>query len=98
MTADAGQDPVVRRFREQITEADTAILEAVNRRVGLVQSLHRHKTEHGYPMVDSSREQALLAELGRRNPGPLSGDGLELLFRTVIEISKREAAGTGDES
>ena len=94
MTADAGQDPVVRRFREEITEADTAILEAVNRRVGLVQSLHRHKAERGYPMVDSAREQALLADLARRNPGPLSAEGAEQLFRTVIDISKREAAGS----
>jgi len=93
MTADAGQDPVVRRFREEITEADNAILEAVNRRVGLVRSLHRHKAAHGHPLVDSSREQELLAELARRNPGPMSAQALERLFRTVIDISKREAGG-----
>lgn len=93
MSAETASDDAVRRFREGITAADHEILEAVNRRIGLVRQLHRHKVEQGYPLVDRGREEALLADLREHNPGPISGDGLEELFRLLIEISKREAGG-----
>lgn len=95
MPPEPAQDPVVRELREQITGADREILAAANRRLALVARLHRHKAERGYPMVDPSREQALLDALAGENPGPLSDDAVRELFRTLIEISKREAAAAG---
>lgn len=88
--AEQGDDPVVRGFRDRIDETDREILALVNQRVGLVAELHDHKRAHGYASVDAGREQAVLDELADRNTGPLSSDGLRELFRTLIEITKRE--------
>ena len=90
--ATPADDPVVQQYRERITEADLAIVEAVNARIGLVARLHDHKRERGYDVVDRGREEALLATLQRANAGPLSPQGLAELYATVLAVSKAEAA------
>jgi chorismate mutase len=89
---DSAQDPVVADHREQITATDLAILEAVNRRIQLVASLHAHKRAQGYPTIDPGREAELLEELRRRNPGPMSDEALERLQRLILELCTAEAA------
>ncbi len=89
---DQGQDPVVRSFREQISAADRAILDAVNRRIELVASLHEYKAGRGYPVVDRARESALLAALSEENRGPLSTEALCELYAGLIDLTKREVA------
>ena len=88
------QDPVVVALRERISGADRDILEKVNERLELVEELHRHKTEHGYPTIDRAREEQLLAELTELNTGPLSDDGVRELFTRVLDLVKRELATT----
>ena len=94
---DPSADPVVITAREQIGAVDAEILDAVNRRVALVAELHAHKRAQGYPMVDADRERRLIASLAESNPGPLSEQRLEQLYRVVLEICTAEAArlGTG---
>jgi chorismate mutase len=87
-----GQDPVVAGFRERITEEDRRILAAINRRIELVAELHAYKLSHGYPLVDRTREESLVEDLGRLNGGPLSSDGLREVYEALIAVSKREAA------
>ena len=89
---DQGSDPFVGEMRARINETDTEILAAVNRRLALVESLHAHKAQHGYPIVDRAREEALLDALSAQNPGPLSAAGVRELFETLIAIVTREAA------
>jgi chorismate mutase len=86
---DQNQDPVVRAFRDQIAEVDRLILETVNRRIEIVASLHEYKAERGYPAGDPEREAALVDELARVNPGPLSSDGLQALYRAILGEWKR---------
>ena len=88
--SDQGRDPVVREFRDQISEADRAILDTVNRRLELVAQLHRYKLERGYPRVDQAREDSLVRSLVETNHGPLSEAGVRELAGTLIELSKRE--------
>ncbi len=90
--ANPADDPVVQQYRERITEADLAIVEAVNARIGLVSRLHDHKRERGYDVVDRGREEALLATLQGANAGPLSPQGLAELYATLLAICKAEAA------
>jgi chorismate mutase len=91
--ADWTDDPVVRDFRAQISDADAAILEAVNKRLELVGRLREYKESQGYPFVDRKREAALLEELARTNPGPLSPDGLRQLYACLLGLTKREVSG-----
>jgi chorismate mutase len=90
MTAEWNTDPVVVELREQISRADRQILETLNRRIELVSRLSDYKTGHGYPFVDRAREDALLSELARVNPGPLSGEGLREFFTSMLDLVKRE--------
>jgi chorismate mutase/prephenate dehydratase len=83
-------DPVVVGLRERITAADRAILDAINARIELVAELKRHKEKVGLDFLDPDREARLLRSLVEANPGPLSAAGVEELFRSILELVKRE--------
>ena len=85
----------ITRLRDEISELDRRILDAVNARVELVAELKRYKEEHGLPFVDPDRERQLLDELVAANRGPLSDDGLRDLFREVLDLVKREVSNDG---
>jgi chorismate mutase len=89
-------DPTVQRLRDEISEIDRSILDAVNARLELVATLRRHKQEVGLPFVDAERERHLLDELAAANPGPLSDEGLREHFSELLDLTKREIAGEGD--
>jgi chorismate mutase len=91
---DTGRDTIVEGYRERIGAVDAEILDAFNRRVALVGELHAHKREHGHPMRDPARERALIERLTAVNGGPLSDQGLERLYRLLIEVCTEEAAPT----
>ena len=91
--SDWTSDPAVVELRERIAQTDRAVLEHVNERIALVEKLRRYKEEHGYPFLDPTREDWLIAHLAEHNAGPLSEDGLRELFTTVIEVVKREVSG-----
>jgi chorismate mutase/prephenate dehydratase len=88
---EADSDPVVRGLREEIAATDSELLEAVNRRLALVRRLKEHKAARGFEFVDRSQEERLVDRLAAGNPGPLSEDGLRELYRTLLELTKREA-------
>jgi chorismate mutase len=92
------EDPIVLAARDRIGAVDAEILDAVNRRVSLVAELHAHKRAQGYPMVDAERERRLIASLEESNPGPLSGQRLEQLYRVLLEICTAEASRLGDQT
>ena len=83
-------DPVLERLREQIGATDQQILELVNRRLELVREIRSHKDAQGVAFLDSDQEARLLARLRELNGGPLSADGVERLFREILDLVKRE--------
>ncbi len=94
--SEQSSDPIVEQYRNQITDTDLAILEALNKRISLVQKLHDYKAQKGYEMTDVSREDWLTQYLQRCNRGPLSQDELVELWKTIIETTKREASRLRD--
>ena len=90
--SDPEQDPVVRELRGRITEADRAILAAVNERIELVRKLREHKRANGFDFLDPGREERLLQALADQNQGPISEDGLRELFGDLLALTKRELA------
>jgi chorismate mutase len=90
---EASADPVVRQLREQISDNDRALLEAVNKRLKLVARLKDYKASRGYEFVDPNREELMMRYLERVNGGPLSRDGLHELFESILALTKREVAG-----
>ena len=85
-------DPTVRRLRDEISEVDRAIVDAVNDRLQLVARLREHKASLGIPFVDPDRERELVDDLVAANRGPLSGEGLRRLFGELLDLTKREVS------
>ena len=83
-------DPVISQIREQITNLDRTLVEAVNKRIELVQQLRGYKERNGVPFLDPAREEWMLTYLTRENSGPLSEEGLAELYAYVLELTKRE--------
>ena len=97
MSGDAS-DPTVQRLREEISEVDRAIVDAVNRRLELVARLKRHKDENGIPFLDPERERAMLEHLAQANAGPLTAEGLRELYAELLSLTKREVTRGGGEA
>ena len=87
-----GDDPVIKQFRDQISDNDLKIIDAVNKRLKLVKQLKAYKEQQGVDFLDPAREEWMLTFVSRANKGPLSKDGLAELFRDIVEVTKREAA------
>jgi chorismate mutase len=83
-------DPLIRQLREQISDNDLAIVQAMNARLKLVARLKGYKESRGMSFVDPDREQWMLQYLARANGGPLSGEGLQELFDEILALTKRE--------
>ena len=86
------QDPRIRQLREQISDTDRSIVEAINTRLKLVARLKDYKEQRGLDFVDLRREEWMLQYLARANRGPLSSDGLHEIFAEILDLTKREVA------
>ena len=93
--AEQNDDPLIRQLREQISDADRTIIEAVNARLKLVARLKDYKESRGISFVDPEREEWMLSYLTRANRGPLSAEGLHEIFSEILDLTKREV-GRGD--
>jgi chorismate mutase len=84
------QDPFIRQLREQISDTDRSIVEAINSRLKLVARLKSYKESRGISFLDPEREEWMLQYLSRANRGPLSADGLREIFEELLDLTKRE--------
>ena len=91
MGAEAENDPALRDLRDRIAAVDSELVDAVNRRIALVRLLKEHKAAHGIEFVDRAQEERLVDRLAAGSTGPLSEEGLRELYRTLLELVKREA-------
>ena len=89
MSTDAN-DPLIRQLREQLSDNDLKIVEAINARLKLVARLKRVKEERGIGFLDPAREEWMLQYLSRANRGPLSGEGLKEIYTELLDLTKRE--------
>jgi chorismate mutase len=94
--ADEAPDPLIRQLREQISDADRTIVEAINTRLKLVARLKQYKESRGLDFVDPEREEWMLSYLSRANRGPLSAEGLREIFGELLDLTKREVGRSED--
>jgi chorismate mutase len=86
------QDPLIRQLRQQISDNDRAIVEAINTRLRLVARIKEVKEARGLDFVDPEREEWMIRYLERANRGPLSAEGLREMFEEILDLTKREVA------
>ena len=89
-------DPVIRQLREQLSDNDVRIVEAINARLTLVARLKRVKEDRGIGFLDPAREEWMLQYLSRANRGPLSVDGLREIYTELLDLTKREVQRSDD--
>ena len=88
-------DPVIKQFRDQISDNDLTIVDLLNKRLKLVDKLWRYKAEHGVEVYNPEREEWMLTFLSRANKGPLSPDALKEVYKAIVETTKNEATRLG---
>jgi len=86
------EDPLIRQLREQLSDVDRTLVEAINARLKIVAQLKRYKESRGIEFVDPEREEWMVSYLLRANRGPLSEEGLRELYGEVLGLTKREVA------
>lgn len=91
-TIDPDADPIIRQLREQVSDNDRALVEAINARLRLVTKLKGYKETRGLEFVDPEREEWMLRDVSRSNRGPLSQEGLEEIYQAILDLTKREVA------
>jgi len=79
-------------LREQVSDNDRALIEAINARLRLVAKLKSYKESRGFDFVDPDREEWMLRDVSRSNRGPLSPQGLEEIYTAILDLSKREVS------
>jgi chorismate mutase len=89
---DPSQDPIIRQLREQVSDNDRALIEAINARLRLVAKLKSYKESRGIEFVDPDREEWMLRDMIRANRGPLSAEGLEQIYTEILDLTKREVS------
>lgn len=90
VASETSQDPFVRQIREQISDADRTLIEALNTRLKLVARMKRYKESRGLGFVDLAREEWMFNYLARANRGPLSPEGLREIYAEILDLTKRE--------
>jgi chorismate mutase len=89
---DPSRDPLIRQLRQQVSDNDRALVEAINARLRLVAKLKSYKESRGIDFVDPEREEWMLRDLTRANRGPLSQEGLEQIYAAILDLTKREVS------
>ncbi len=75
-------------LRERVDAIDRAILDQLNERARLVQSIGRVKAETGSPIYEAARERQIVEQLCARNPGPFPTEGIAPVFREIISATR----------
>ena len=86
-------DPVITQYRDQISDNDLKILEALNKRVKLVKRLTDYKKAQGISLYDAAQEEWIVTFLSRANRGPISNEGLRDIYALILEVVKRAVLG-----
>ena len=89
---DPSRDPLIRQLRQQVSDNDRALVEAINARLRLVARLKTYKESRGIDFVDPEREEWMLRDLSRANRGPLTQEGLEQIYAAILDLTKREVS------
>ena len=81
-------------LREQLDIIDEQILSLLSERAKVVMTVANFKRHHNIPVYIPEREASIIERLRAINPGPLSGDAVERIYRTIVEeMRKFESQG-----
>ena len=87
--AQPAQIPGLTELRMQIDALDAQLLALLNQRAQVSLAVGQAKAKAGNAKIhDPAREAQLLASLAERNPGPLTTDHIEAIWREIMAASR----------
>ena len=77
----------IRPHRETIDRLNNEIIEKIEERVGAALKIGEIKRRHGKPVVDKTREQAILDRIrGKAEAKNIDPEGIERIFKEIIRL------------
>ena len=73
------------QLREHLDVIDTQIVTLLAERARVVSTVAEVKRQHNIPIYVPEREVAIVARLRAMNPGPLSGEAIERIYRAILD-------------
>jgi len=81
-------------LRERLDILDEQMMSLLSERAKVVSHVADFKRHHNIPVYVPEREASIIERLRAINPGPLSGDAVEHIYRTILEeMRKFESKG-----
>lgn len=84
----AKKGKTLQELRAEIDELDLRILKLLSRRAETARHIGRAKSEGAKAVLDLAREKDVLRAVLQANPGPLSGDAIEAVFREIVSACR----------
>ncbi|HTN66662.1 MAG TPA: prephenate dehydratase [Burkholderiaceae bacterium] len=81
-------DDKIQPLRAQIDAVDAQLLDLLNRRARLAQEVGHVKAETDAPIYRPEREAQVLRSVAQRNPGPLAGTDVQIIFREIMSACR----------
>ena len=88
MSETKGSGPDLLGLRQQIDALDRDLLDLLNRRAALAQSVGALKKHEGSVVFRPEREAQVIKGLKEHNPGPLKGDSVAPIWREIMSACR----------
>jgi len=72
-------------LRERLDIIDEQMMSLLSERAKVVRKVADFKRHHNIPVYIPEREASIIERLCTINPGPLTGDAVERIYRTIVE-------------
>lgn len=82
------QDKLLEQFRTQIDSIDDEILVLLEKRMGLVDEIGKHKKKSGGAIYRPEREKAILERLGNKDTKFLDSKAIGAIFQEIFGIAR----------
>ena len=76
-------------WRNHIDELNGELIALLNKRATFATEIGKLKKELGLPVLDATREQAVLDRVGSMTNGPLSSDSIKRIFQVIMEETRK---------
>ncbi len=80
---------MLEELRRELEEIDREILALISRRAEVALRIGRVKAQNGIPLYLPQREEEVIAQVVRANPGPLGPKAVERIFRRIVAETRR---------
>ena len=79
----------LKKLRIEIDSIDAEIVKLLNKRAQFANKIGEIKRAHGLPVYVPEREEQVIANVCKNNPGPLSAEAISRIYERIIDESRR---------